>query len=914
MNTFYERWKDKGDEKSDTQTFWFELIQDVLHINNPGKYIEFEKRVELSHVSFIDAYIPSTGIIIEQKSVDVNLDAKAKQSDGTLATPFEQAKRYYDWLPKSQKGRYIITCNFKELRIHDMEAPKAEPRIIMLDEFEHRSLDFLIKPERELTREEIISLEAGRLAGRLYNSVKPRYKEENEKNLQNLNIFCVRIVFILYAEDSGILDKSQFHDFIASHVNTARTSLLDLFRTLKTKLHERDPYIDDDLNKFPYINGGLFDEEIDIPKIDGEPLEIIIHEMSEGFDWSEINPTIFGAIFESTLNPDTRTEGGMRYTTIRNIHRVIDALFLDKLTKKLDDIMNMKDTKGRTEKLMNFQNELASLTFLDPACGSGNFLTETYLSLRRLENRIIEELSHGQIHFAEGSFSPIKVSIAQFYGIEVNDFAVAVARTALWIAEHQMMRETKKSVKIHDDFLPLKTYEHIIEKNAIQFDWHELIHPDELTYIMGNPPFRGARIIQAGHDQKKDIRKVFEGWDNPGNFDYVCCWYKKAHDFMKGTDIKAAFVSTNSINQGELVSIFWKPLLDDGMHIDFAYRTFIWNSESEDKVHVHCVIVGFSFCGEESTKRIYDTVNDDVIVSHVSHINAYLIDAPDWYISRRETPITDGIPAMRIGNKPIDRGHYLFTMKQYEEFIRKEPASKKYFHLWYGGQEFLYSAPRMCLYLGNCTPHEISMIPKCKEIVESVRAYRVLSPSVPTQKLADIPTRFHVETFPKGNYIVVPKTSSGNRTYIPIGFFDDSVMCADSLRIIPNATLYHFGVLESIIHMAWMRVVTGRLKSDYSYSNGLVYNCFVWPSVNEKQRLRIEKTAQGILDAREKYPDSNLAELYDESIMPKELRKAHRANDEAVRSAYGFRKGMSELEVVGELMKMYERLIESKER
>ncbi len=912
MNSFIERWKDKGDEKSDTHTFWLELIQDVLHINNPGQYIEFEKRVELSHISYIDAYIPSTGIIIEQKSRDINLDSKAQQSDGTPATPFEQAKRYYDWLPKSQKGRYIIVCNFRELRIHDMEKPKAEPRIILLEEFEHRNLDFIVKPEHELTDEEKISLEAGRLAGRLYRAVKPRYTVQNARTLQCLNIFCVRIVFLLYAEDSGIFYKSQFHDFLVNHRNNARTSLLELFRTLNTENENRDPYIDDDLDNFPFINGGLFEEEIEIPKIDGEPLEIIIREMSEGFNWSEINPTIFGALFESTLNPETRIEGGMHYTTIKNIHRVIDALFLDDLTHELDELMKNHSGKALTNKLIEFQSKLASLTFLDPACGSGNFLTETFLSLRRLENQIIKELSHGQIYFGEGTFTPIKVSISQFYGIEVNDFAVAVARTALYIAEHQMRRETEKIVQLHDSYTPLKTYDNIHEENAIQIEWSNVIAPEKLNYIMGNPPFRGARIIEAGHDQKKDINAIFKGWGSLGNFDYVCCWYKKAHDFMKGTNIKAAFVSTNSINQGEMVSAFWKPLLDDGMRIDFAYRTFIWNNDAEEKAHVHCVIIGFSFNDDNREKMIYESVNDDTLKTKTEHINAYLISARDWYIFSRKLPLCDGIPVMRIGNKPIDGGFYLFTTEQYEEFIKIEPEAKKYFHVWYGGQEFLYNTPRMCLYLGDCTPHDINMMPECKKRVEAVRQYRLSSRSIPTKRLADTPTHFHVETFPKGSYIVIPKTSSERRIYIPMGFLDDTVMCGDALQIIAGASQYHFGVLESSIHMAWMRVVAGRLESRYRYSSDVVYNNFVWPGVNEKQRMKIENTAQRILDAREKYADSNLAELYDESIMPAELRRAHRMNDEAVREAYGFARGMSELEVVSELMNMYERLIESK--
>lgn len=909
MTNFSQRWLSNGDEKSNTQSFWNELLHDVLGIDNPTKYICFEKHVDIKHVSFIDAYIPSTKIIIEQKSQDIDLNKPQIQSDGTALTPFQQAKRYYDWLPFTEKGRYIIVCNFRELHIHDMNTPKALPQIIMLQEVSRENLAFLVKPERELSREKIISLEAGRLAGRLHNSLLKRYNSQNKNSLRSLNIFCVRIVFLLYAEDSGIFMKSQFHDYLKAHISTARTSLIELFRVLATPENNRDPYIDDDLAAFVYINGGLFEEEgIEIPKLDGEPISIIINEMSEGFDWTKINPTIFGAIFESTLNPETRKDRGMHYTSIENIHRVIDSLFLEELEAKFMKIITSQDSK--TKKLLDFQEELASLTFLDPSCGSGNFLTETYLSLRRLENKIIEELSSGQKYFAEGEFSPIRVKISQFYGIEVNDFAVSVARTALWIAEHQMMKATAKLVTIHDDFIPLKSYSNITEANAITMNWSEIILPEKLNYIMGNPPFRGARIM--AQSQKEDISSLFTGWGKLGDFDYVCCWYKKALDFIKGTSIKAALVSTNSINQGDTVSIFWKRLIDDGLRINFAHTTFIWNNEAAEKAHVHCVIIGFTADKEESGKKLYITEADGKVrVIPAKHINAYLLDAPDWYIYSRESPLCEGIPSMRIGNMPIDDGEYLFTLEEYEEFIKIEPESEKYFHEWYGGREFLHNKPRMCLYLGNCTPHQIAMMPECRKRVEAVRQYRLASKAASTRKLAETPTKFNVEIFPKGNYVAIARHSSEKRKYIPIGFLDESVMCGDALLIIPYATLYHFGVLESLLHMAWMRVIAGRLKSDYRYSSSLVYNCFVWPEPDAKQKSRIEKTAQGILDARAKYPDSSLAELYDETLMPQELRKAHLENDEAVREAYDFPKNLCELEIVTRLMEKYNAMIDA---
>ena len=899
---FIARWLTKGDEISDTSSFWTELLQNVLGIQNPTQYLVFQQKVILQHVSFIDVYIPSTGIIIEQKSSDIDLDAQARQSDGSMLTPFEQAKRYYDWFPASKKGRYIIVCNFREIRVHDMETPTAPPKVIPLSDITPQNLAFIVKPERELSPEERISLKAGELAAKLYASLLKRCNDsKNPDTLKSLNIFCVRIVFILYAEKSGIFTEHQFSDYLKAHANTARTSIIELFRILRTPDEERDPYTDYDLAAFPYINGGLFEDSgIEIPRIDREIVSIILDDMSV-FTWDEINPTIFGALFESTLNPETRKIGGMHYTSIQNIHRVIDPLFLDGLTAELDSLLKNSDTTRK--KLTAFQEKLASLTFLDPACGSGNFLTETYLSLRKLENRVIEALSHGQRYFVLGTLSPIRVSISQFYGIEVNDFAVSVARTALWIAEHQMMKATHKIADFYDDFIPLKSYSHITEQNAIRTDWSTVIPPEKLSYIMGNPPFRGARIMHK--EQKEDIEAFFKSWGRLGDFDYVCCWYRKALEFMKGTKIRAALVSTNSMNQGDTVAMFWRRLFDAGLTIDFAHTPFVWNNEAQEKAHVHCVVVGFSSGPGTPQKTLYHTEGEDITAVPAKHINAYLIDAPDWWVFNRTLPLTEGIPVMRIGCQLIDNGYYTFTMEEYEEFIKREPQAKQYFHKLYGGEEFLYNAPRMCLYLGNCSPHQINMMPLCLKRVEAVRQWRLSSRRAPTRKLAETPARFGSEIFPKGNYIAVPQTSSERRRYIPMGWLDDSVMCTQKLQIIPDAGLYHFGVLESLIHMAWMRIVAGRLEMRYRYSSSLVYNCFVWPEVTGEQRAEIEETARGILAAREKYPDSNLAELYNETLMPVELRHAHRENDEAVRRAYGFGAGWSELEIVSRLMEMY---------
>ena len=913
IKRFIEHWKDKGDEKSETQAFWLELFRDVLEFDALENHsIIFEKRVELEHTSFIDAYISLTRVIIEQKSRNIDLTKSAKQSDGTMKTPFEQAKRYSDWLPASERPNWIVICNFQEFRIHDMEEPKAAPEIIHLADLEkHKAkLQFLIDPNaakpKEIRKLEI-SVKAGKLVGKLYDALLKRYKNpETDSSLKSLNVLCVRIVFILYAEDSGLFKKSAFHDYMKKNSHNSRRALMDLFTILSQDEKDRDPYIDSDLMAFPYVNGGLFNDNvnIEIPQLDGEPLDIILHEMSEGFDWSGISPTIFGAVFESTLNPETRRKGGMHYTSIENIHRVIDPLFLNDLKAELAEIMQMpkntlSEISARTRKFNAFQKKLGSLTFLDPACGSGNFLTETYLCLRRLENQILFEC-HLQREFASSleDVGYIRVSIKQFYGIEINDFAVSVARTALWIAEAQMMDETKKIVEILDDFLPLKSYNHIVEGNALRMDWGEIVPPEKLNYIMGNPPFRGARIMDP--TQKVELNEVFNGWNNAGNLDYVSCWYKKAADLMKNTTIKAALVSTNSIAQGDSVAILWKPLFDAGIHIDFARRTFIWNSEASDKAHVHCVIIGFSSGKQSKNCIIYD--NEQAIT--VRHINAYLVDAPDIFVGSRQNPICS-VPEIGMGNQPIDNGNYLFKKDEMEAFIKKEPQSAKYFHAWYGADEFINRRPRYCLYLGNCTPNELRKMPECLKRIEAVKEYRLKSSRASTVKLAEKPTRFQTENMPEGNYIVIPKVSSEKRIYIPMGFMSPDILCGDAVFLLPDANLYHLGILESSLHMAWMRTVAGRLKSDYRYSKDIVYNNFIWPSPNDKQKSKIEAAAQAILDARDLYPDSSLADLYDPLTMPAELLKAHRANDEAVLSAYGFPKDITEEEIVA---KLFERL------
>ncbi len=926
---FAADWKDRGDEKQETQAFWLALLQKVFGVEEPEKYISFERRVEVDDprtgkrtTKFIDGYIPQTRVLVEQKGRDIVLTRGYKQSDGSLLSPYQQARRYGAYLPQSEQPRWIVVCNFQTFEVHDMNFPNGEPEVLTLADLaaDCSKLNFLVNTGSDaIKHEEKVSLQAGELVGVLYDALLQQYKDPTDpKTLKSLNALCVRLVFCLYAEDAGIFNhhRDMFHDYLRDiPAHGIRKALVELFRTLDQKPQDRDKYLFDDnptLAAFPYVNGGLFaDEDIEVPPFTEELKSLLLSKASQDFDWSAISPTIFGAVFESTLNPDTRRSGGMHYTSIENIHKVIDPLFLNGLKAELEEIKRIPVERTRETRLAAYQDKLASLTFLDPACGSGNFLTESYISLRRLENQVIEERiildkgRHGyqvagQVAWGEGALNPVQVSIHQFYGIEINDFAATVAKTALWIAESQMLKETEDIVAHQIDFLPLKSYANITEANALRLNWEDVVPKGKLNYIMGNPPFVGARLMNA--DQKADVNLIFDGWKNAGNLDYVRCWYKKTTDLMQGTAIRSALVSTNSVSQGESVANLWKPLFEAGVHIDFAHRTFRWDSEAKIKAHVHCVIIGFSTAPNSAEKVLYS--GDRIQI--VKNINGYLLDADNVFVESRNKPLCD-VPQIGIGNKPIDGGNYLFTKEEMDAFIQKEPQSKQYFRPWYGSQEFINRCPRYCLWLGDCSPSELRKMPECLKRVEAVRELRLASKSAGTVKLADRPTRFHVENMPHDRYILMPKVSSEKRRYIPMGFMNSDTLCSDLVFIIPDATLYHLGILTSNVHMAWMRAVCGRLKSDYRYSKDVVYNNFPWPTPTDEQKARIEQTAQAILDARELYPDCSLADLYDEATMPPELRKAHQQNDKAVMQAYGFwGKLNSESACVAELMRMYQ--------
>ena len=918
---FSEDWKDKGYEKGESQKFWLDLLCNVFGIKDFANFVYFENQIkekftDKTITNFIDIYIPSTKVMIEQKSIDKDLREPIRQSDGTLLNPFQQARKYISGLPLSQHPRWVVTSNFKSFLVYDMENPNGEPEEILLENLEKEfyRLSFIAdQGSVHLKKELEVSKKAGDIIGEIYDAILKQYKDADNPSpatLKSLNMLCVRIVFCLYAEDAGIFGhKSIFGDYLKQfEAKDLRRALLDLFQVLDQKEEERDEYLEESLAAFPYVNGGLFTEEDKtIPPLTEEIKELLVKHASNEFDWSEISPTIFGAIFESTLNPETRRSGGMHYTSIENIHKVIDPLFLDDLKAEFEELKQIKNTTNRIEKVKEFHKRLGTLKFLDPACGSGNFLTETYLCLRKLGNECIKvelgitDNSLGLTYYAEDL---IQVSIQQFYGIEINDFAAVVAKTALWIAESQMMKETAKIIEKDLKFLPLHTYANIIEGNALHVDWESVVPKSELNYILGNPPFVGARWMSK--EQKKDVLDIFGSkWNGVGDLDYVCCWYKKAAEYIQNTEIKTALVSTNSITQGGAVTNLWKPLFENyNIHIDYAWRTFQWDSESNIKAHVHCVIIGFSCSKKKIQKVIY--LNESQFIN-ANNINGYLLNAQNIFIEKRMKPLSD-VPEICLGGQAIDDGNLVLTLEEKNELLKKEPNAEKFFRPYMMGKDFIDRKPRACLWLVGANPSELKKCPQILKRVENVKIFREKSDRTSTLKAAATPTLFAAPFECKNDYIAIPKVSSEQRRYIPMDYLSKDIIPGDKLFTMQNASLFHFGVMTSNVHNAWMRAVAGRLEMRYSYSNTIVYNNFPWCNPTDEQKAKIEETAQAILDARAKYPDSSLADLYDETLMPPELRKAHQANDRAVMAAYGFSTKMTESECVAELFKLYEKL------
>ena len=908
---FVERWKTKeGSEDREARSFWIELCGEVLGVANPTHVLDFERKVQGRR---IDVFFEDMGVLIEHKSRGVSLDEPEQrgwinkaQGIPRMVTPFEQAKWYADNItPRSIAPKWVITCNFDELRIYDLEVEYAAENYetITLDELPkltHR-LSFITRKENSrLEREKQLSIRAGEVVGRLYDAFSTRYHdiENDEEEQRSLNILITRIVFLLYAEDAELLqERNAFYDYLKNfQVQHMRQALIDLFRVLKTPEDGRDPYLSPEVSAFPYVNGGLFEADIIIPQFDIKTHDILLNEASAEFDWSDISPTIFGAVFESTLNPETRRAGGMHYTSVENIHKVTGPLFYDALKDELTAIEGLKSQKEREFKLRAFRSKIASLKILDPACGSGNFLTETYLSLRKLENRVLENLYGGQM--VMGLLDPIQVSIDQFYGIEINDFAVEVAKTALWIAELQMLDETREILNMWIDALPLKSNENIACDNALTVDWNQILPASICNYVIGNPPF----ISNMTKEQAKEAKSI----TGTGVLDYVSCWYYRFIEYARGTGATAALVSTNSICQGEQVEHLWKHVFDSGYEIAFAHQTFNWKSEATSQAHVHVVIVGIVPKGTAQSKMLYlyPDINGAPIGDRVKNINGYLQPYENFFVTKRTKPICN-VPASKKGSSPTDDGNLIInTNEERERILSESPDMSRYVRAYYGAEEFLKGIERWCLWMVDykegdpCSPSVAKRLDDC-------RAYRQSRTRQQTFKARNTPWLFVENRQPSTNYMIIPRHSSAQRRWIPFGFVGPEVIASDATQVIPDADVYMFGILSSTMHNAWMRTVCGRIKSDYRYSVNVVYNNFVWPEPTEAERIEVEKSAQAVLDARRTHGDSSLADLYEPGEMPTDLFAAHQALDSAVEAAYGVDFNGDEEKIVAHLFKLY---------
>lgn len=907
---FVSRWRGRGYEKGDTQQFWLQLLHVIGYEHSDEVLFEHH----LPSGGFIDVWMREADVLVEQKGIEIDLD-KPEPRQGVMKTPLVQALDYVDELPRLEQPRFVVTCNFKTFRVYDRDkygkSELADNAFeFSLDEFgaHPEYLGFIVDPNNSrLEKEKQVSITAGERIGKLYDLMREGYIDpESEESMHALNVLCVRLVFCLYCEDADLFPKNAFYNYLKEvPASSIRIQLKRLFETLDSPFDNRDPY-DTDIKAFPYVDGGLFRDTVEIPNFTEEMKEFLLEEVSGPVDWSQISPTIFGGIFESTLNPETRRSGGMHYTSPENIHKVIDPLFLDDLKAEFTGIRD-DDTLTPRQKInryKRFHDKLCGLTFLDPACGSGNFLTETYICLRKLEDAVLAELRHGQTGFGLDADEEAgrRVSLSQFHGIEINDFAVTVAEAALWISRLKANGESSMFYEGADDDFPLHERANIVHANALRIDWNDVVLAEECNFIMGNPPFYGARM--QSKEQKAEIQEVFHGSKNSGNIDYVAGWYIKAAEYMANWPIRTAFVSTNSICQGEQVANIWKPIYDLGIRIDFAHDTFRWRNEASDMAHVFVVIVGFSKLGGEKTLFHHPNPDAEETVFYPENINAYLSTAPDVFVWNRNKPLCD-VPEIGIGSQPVDDGNYLFTDEEIKEFLAKEPGAERFVHPWLGSVEFLNGKKRWTIWLGDATDDDLLRLPLCRERVEKVRAFRENSRRAQTRIAALTPTHYGTEIIPKSVSVLIPEVSSERRRYIPMGFIGSETFCSNLVRLMPNATIYHYGILQSQFHNAWMRVVAGRLKSDYRYSGGMVYNNFIWPDPTPEQRELIEECAQAVLDARDNHPDDSLATLYDPDKMPADLLAAHRALDAAVEAAYGVDFNGDEEKIVAHLFKLY---------
>lgn len=895
---FSREWIKTESENSDAKPFWIEFFH-VFGITS-RRIGSFEQRVK--KLDGRDGYIDwlwKGNLLIEHKSRGKDLDRA-----------YRQAIDYFPGLKEHELPHFILVSDFVRFRLYDtVEGTQTE---FLLKEF-HKFIKLFwfiagYQPQK-ISPQSPVNAKAVQRMAKLHDRLK-----QIGYTGHALEVYLVRLLFCLFAEDTGIFERTQFTEFIEQQTredgSDLAPQLAQLFDVLNTPVDERLKNLDDTLTRFPYINGKLFEERLPFASFDSHMRAALLYCCA--LDWSGISPAIFGSLFQNIIDetPNARRNLGAHYTTEENILKLIRPLFLDELHAEFAKI------KHNAKRLQIFHNKLASLKFLDPACGCGNFLVIAYRELRRLELEVLRAL-HDSGQQTLDITSIIQVDVDQFHGIEIEEFPAQIAQVALWLTDHQMNALVSEEFGQYFIRLPLNKSAHIVHGNALRLNWNTVIAAEECNVVMGNPPFIGAKFMNE--TQRTDVATIFHDTKNAGLLDYVTCWYRKAIDYITAHPaIRAAFVSTNSITQGEQVGVLWPDLLRRGAHIHYAHRTFQWMSEAKGKAAVHCVIIGFGL-QEATHKTIFEYVNikGEPHAVAAKNINPYLVDAPNIMLNNRERPICN-VPAIGIGNKPIDGGNYLFTPDEKAEFIAREPKAAKWFRRWIGADEFLNGYERWCLWLGDCPPNELRQMPEAMRRVEAVRQLRLKSKSIPTQKIAATPTRFHVENIPNSPYLVIPKVSSERRLFVPIGFMQPDTLSSNLVKIVPNATLYHFGALTSTMHNVWMRTVCGRLKSDYRYSVGIVYNNFPWPEIPPNPPLAkgggaqrggisaIETAAQAVLNARAQFPNATLADLYDPLAMPPELVCAHQALDRAVDAAYGKKSFASEAERVAFLFERYQ--------
>jgi hypothetical protein len=893
---FARDWAGETREEAEAKSFWdafFEVFgksrRTVATFEEPVKNIK-------GQYGYIDLFWRGK-LLVEHKSAGKDLSKAHTQAVNYIQDLITDGR-------DAEAPRYILVSDFARFALHDLEEGTTQEFTLAALHKHVRAFAF-IKGERavRVDPEDPANLRAAEIMGRLHDALK-----DGGYAGHALERLLVRVLFCLFAEDTGIFEPNAFTGWIANHTREDGTDLgaqlARLFQTLDTPPERRSPHLDEDLNAFPYVNGELFREPLPMADFNRAMRNALL--TCTHFDWSRISPAVFGSLFQSVMDPKERRQIGGHYTSERDILKLIRSLFLDDLRAEFETIKADRSTRKRA-RLEEFQAKLASPKFLDPACGCGNFLVITYRELRKLELEVLKLLHAGQQNLDALRLS--KLSVDQMHGIELAEFPVRIAETALWLMDHQMNMLLSEAFGQYAVRLPLTGAPRIVCANALRMDWREVIKPEECSFILGNPPFVGAKF--QGPEQRADLQAVAGDAENSGLLDYVTGWYFKAAEFIQGTRIVVGFVSTNSISQGEQVGTLWNALFRKfGLKIHFGHRTFPWASEARGKAHVHVVIIGFA-AFDAPGKRIYDyeAGTDQATVTKVGNISPYLVEGPDMAITNRSKPLSD-VPEIGIGNKPIDGGNYLFTPEQKKEFIKIEPASKPYFRRWIGSEEFINGIERWCLWLGECSPAELRKMPETMKRVEAVRKFRLSSKSESTRKIAAIPTRFHVENMPNKPFLVIPEVSSERRPYIPIGFMKPDILCSNLVKLMPHATLWHFAVLSSAMHMAWVRQVCGRLKSDYRYSNKLVYNNFPWPQdATEKQKAAVEAAAQKVLDVRKEFPGATLADLYDPLAMPPKLAKAHAALDKAVDRCYRKEPFHFDRDRVEHLFALYEKLV-----